>query len=98
MAKQLDSRRYKTGRRPFIRIDTCTVTKKKCGKKYAVVINGVNLRPSVSPPIITVGMQRLSELNFSLDGRTISGVVLKQPKSNICELDYGFARAQCEFK
>lgn len=96
MAKLIDNRRVKKGRRPWIRIDACTVACNKNAAPYPVKIEGFNLRPGISPPIVTVGGQPLRELEFALDGRSIKGVLTDVPKGTRCIIDYGIAVAELD--
>ena len=90
-----EKRKHKTGKRPWVRLDSCTVDepRKDCSG-YRVKIEGVNLRRAISPATVTVGGQLLREMEFASDGRSITGVLAKAPEDERVVVDYGFARAE----
>lgn len=83
-------------RKAWIRLDRVRVEPLGPGRGYAVVIEGVNLYPVISPPHVTVGGVLLERLEFQKDGRTLRGVLPRKPPSHRVVVDYGFARAQLQ--
>lgn len=91
-----DSRHHKDGRSGWLRLDRCTVDEKpdKTRNGYPVTIEGVNLRAAISPPTVTIGGQRVHELHFAPDGRSITGLIKEPPEDRQVIVDYGFARGE----
>lgn len=92
--KALQERRRQTGY--WIRLDGATVRKASNDGGYEIVIQGVNLRPHVVPPVVTVGKQTVQNLQFEPQGRQLIGSLEARPEGPEVVVDYGFARASCE--
>ena len=92
--KALQERRRQTTY--WIRLDGATVRKAAKHKGYEIVINGVNLRPHVVPPVVAIGKQTLRNLQFEGQGRQLVGWLEALPEGPEVVVDYGFARASCK--
>jgi hypothetical protein len=77
---------------PQVRIDRAAVTQAQNGQ-YDVVIEGFGLRPSVTPPAITVGGAPVEQLKFESGGRRVTGVLRARPVDDHVIVDLGYARA-----
>ena len=88
-----EKRRRQTERQPWIRLDEVEIESDAKGDGYRVTIKGANLRPAIAPPLITVGEERLAAVEFSPDGRQITGRLKERPTARQVVVDMGFARA-----
>jgi hypothetical protein len=89
-----EKRRRQIERQPWIRLDDVEVESDPKGDGYRVMIKGFNLRPAIVPPMITVGDERLTDVEFDPDGRQIVGHLKECPTSLTVVVDMGFARAE----
>ncbi len=81
-------------RKPLLRIDRVHITSLGPEKGYEVVIEGFNLRPSISPPSVRVGQVLAENLIFEKEGRVIRGLLREKPRDSSVVVDYGFAGAE----
>jgi hypothetical protein len=90
----VERQKQMASRRPRIRLDSCTLEPLPKGTGYAVVIDGFNLYQAISPPLVTVGGERVEPVNFRRDGKQIRGLLRKKPDGEHVQVNYGFARAE----
>jgi len=89
-----EKRQRNIERQPWIRLDDVKIETDPKGDGYRVIIKGFNLRPTIVPPMITVGDERLTDIEFGPDGRQIVGRLKDSPTSRTVFVDMGFARAR----
>lgn len=79
-------------RLPQVTVDGGRVKRRWFRGGYAVTIRGAGLLPMGVPVTVVVGGQRMRDLRFSEDGRTLRGVIDARPRDRAIVVDYGFMR------
>ena len=77
-----------------IRIDAATIEPQENKDGYRVVIEGFNLYPRISPPLVTVGGVMLEQIKYEPNGRSINGRLKEKPDNGTVKVNYGFASAE----
>src|SRR5687767_8755887 len=77
-----------------VRLDSASIRALEDRDCYYVVIDGFNLYPRISPPVVTVGGVLMEQIQYEENGRRIEGVLKKEPSKKPVTIDYGYAHAE----
>lgn len=91
--KWKDRQKQFAARAPRFRIDRCELKRGKGG--YTLVVEGIGLRPAVSPVSVTVGGKPVTDMRFQPDGRQMTAALEKAPKDRNVVIDLGHVVGKC---
>lgn len=79
---------------PRFKIDSCKLEPHKSG--YQIIVDGIGLRPAISP--MTVLVDGITETKFSFlpDGRQLKISLNRAPEIGDVELDFGYVIGKCQ--